>query len=248
MDTRRSEAPLPDGVRRFRLDPPRYDRFQRIVLVQLLAMTLPLFVPLFVVLAIFAHTSTKSTVAIALVTFGWIVVARLVRIRFARKANLDTYELLLSDRAARRNLSGFVSAEILRPEVTSIYEVPTGLWLTCESPPCSLFIASALEGYADAYATFSKWGQIKKLRAFAAWSRARKEARRQGPRDITMGTALASDQTLLQELTMLRSISTTAGLERPPSRWTPILRAIGIWFALMIAFLAIWQFLAPNPR
>ncbi len=248
MDTRRSEAPLPDGVRRFRLDPPRYDRFQRLVLVQLLVVTLPFLVPVFLLLAIVAHTSTANTITIAVMTFGWILVARLVRIRFARKAHLDTYELLLSERAARRNLSGFVSAEILRPEVTNIYEVPTGLWLTCESPPCSLFIASALDGYADAHAIFSKWGPIKKLRAFAAWSRARNEARRQGPRDLTMGTALASDQTLLQELTMLRSISTTAGLERPPSRWTPILRAIGIWFALVIVFLAIWQFLTPNAR
>jgi hypothetical protein len=246
IDTRRPEAPLPEGVRRFRLDPPRYDKFQRIVLVQLLAVALMVFVPAFTVVAILAHTSATNTIAISVLTFGWIVIARLVRIRFARKANIDTYELLVSERTARRNLSGFVSAEFLRPELTKIFEVPTGLWLTSESPPHSLFIASAVDHYADAYATFSSWGKIEKLRGIAAWSFARKQARRQGARDLTMGTVLASDATLVQELTMLRSISTTAGLEQPRSRWAPVLRAAGIWFALVILFLAIWQFLTPS--
>jgi hypothetical protein len=248
MDTRRSEAPLPDGVRRFRLDPPRYDKFQRIVLVQLLVLTLPVLVPVFAFLTAFTHMSATNVIVLGAMTAGWIVIARLVRIRFARKTNIDTYELLVSERTARRNLSGFVSAEFLRPELTKIYEVPTGLWLTSESPPHSLFIASAVDHYAEAHATFSSWGKIEKLRGVRAWSFARKQARRQGARDLTMGTALASDPTLVQELTMLRSISTTAGLEQPRSRWAPVLRAVGIWFALVILFLAVWQFLSPTIR
>jgi hypothetical protein len=246
MDTRRSEAPLPDGVRRFRLDPPRYDKFQRIIFVQLLVVTLPILVPLYAFLALATHMSTTNVIVLGVMTAGWIVVARLVRIRFARKTNIDTYELLVSERAARRNLSGFVSAEFLRPELAKIYEVATGIWLTSESPPHSLFIASAVDKYGDAYATFSGWGEIEKLSGFTAWSFARKQARRQGLRDLTMGTALASDATLVQELTMLRSVSTTRGLEQPRSRWTPVFRAVGIWFALVFVFLAIWQFLSPS--
>lgn len=248
IDTHRPENPLPDGVRRFRLDPPRYDKFQRIVLVQLMVFTLPVLVPLFVLIGILAHTSLTSAVVISVLTFGWIAIARLVRIRFARKANLETYELLLSDRAARRNLSGFVCAEILKPEVTKIYEVATGLWLTCENPPQSLFIASAIDDYVSAYTTFSTWAPIEKMRGAKAWTFARKQARRQGARDLTMGTALATDPSLARELTMLRTLSTTAGLEKPRSRWAPLWRAIVIWFALIFVFLAIWQFLSPSSR
>jgi hypothetical protein len=246
IDTRRSEEPLPDGVRRFRLDPARYDKFQRVVLVQLLVGSLALLVPLYALLAVLLSLSATNMVVLGVMAFAWIAIARVVRIRFARKTNLDTYELLVSDRAARRNLSGFMSAEFLRPELTKIYEVATGLWLTSDSPPRSLFVASAVDDYADAYAIFSSWGAIQKMTGFSAWTTARKLGKLQGPRDVTFGTVLAADTTLANELAILRGVSTTAGLDRPRSRWAPILRAVGIWFALVFVFLAIWQFLSPS--
>jgi hypothetical protein len=242
IDTRRSEAPLPDGVRRFRLDPPRYDRFQW-------KTALFLIVPAFVVIALYVAIMAAVTSIVPVATLGalamaWVVLARVVRIRMARKSALETYELLVSDRAARRNLSGQMSAEILRPEVTRIVEVPTGLWLTCEEPPRSLFVANAIDRYDEARVLFSTWRPIERLGTFALLGVARREGRKQGLCDGSI--ALAADRSLQMDLTMLRSVSQTPGLSEPPSRFALYARLMVIWFALIFVFLALWQFLSPS--
>ena len=247
MDTRQSDAPLPSGVRRFRLNPARFDRFARIVFVQLLVLSLPLFAVLFLLLAL-AGISPTTIATFAVVSYAWLIVARIVRVRLVRRSHLESYELLVSDRAARRNLAGWVSAEILRPEVSRIAEVPTGLWLICETPPRSLFVASALESFDDARAAFSAWRPIETVGGFNAWNLARRNARKQGARDESFGTALTKDPSLEMDLTMLRSVSQTPGLAHPPSRAQALLRVSVIWFALVFAFLALWQFLAPSGR
>ncbi len=248
MDTRRSDAPLPEGVRRFRLNPARFDRFTRIVFVQLLLATVPLFAVIFGIWVLIG-TPLKTIATFIVIAYAWIIVARVVRVRLVRRSNLESYELLIGPRAARRNLAGWVSAEILRPEITRIAEVPTGLWLICETPPRSLFVASACEGFDDARAILATWRPIETVRGFSAWNLARRSALQQGPRDASFGTALAQDPSLEMDLTVLRSISQTPGLVRPPSRAEAMIRVSVIWFALVFVFLAIWQFLTPSsPR
>jgi hypothetical protein len=132
--------------------------------------------------------------------------------------------------------------------VTRIAQVPTGLWIICEAPPRSLFVASACEGFDEARAIFATWRPIETVRGFSAWNLARRNARKQGPRDESFATALAQDPSLEMDLTMLRSVSQTPGLERPPSRAQATLRLAVIWFGLVFMFLAIWQFLSPNGR
>ncbi|MEO8876690.1 MAG: hypothetical protein ABI461_13950 [Polyangiaceae bacterium] len=242
LETRVSEQPLPPGVRRFRLDEARHTKLQRIGLVQLLVFILPFLIFFIGVVAWITHMPLTSFIALVVISIGWAVVQRVVRIRLAKKSQLASYELLVSENAARRNLAGFISAELLRPEIATMTEVPTGIWIACETPPQALFIANALADYDDARALFSTWGPIRKIGGFAALRLARKLSPLQGPRENTFGTALANNDALATELTMLRHVSTTAGRDRPPSRSAALLRAMAIWFGLMIFFLAIWQY------
>lgn len=246
IDARAADLPLPSGVRRFRLDPARYDRFQRTVMVQLLVIALLIFAP-FLTLNVWLFRLPPSYAVLACVLLSaWILVARTIRIRMARKANLDSYELLVSERVARRNLGGWQSAEILRPEVASITEVRTGLWIQCNVPPRSLFVASAVDDYAAAREMFSTWAPITTMTGFSAWRMARREGKRQGVRDETFQTALAVDPSLVMELEMVRAASTTREGTKSPSRQAALLRIAVIWFALVFVFLAIWEFLTAN--
>ena len=243
IDTRASDLPLPSGVRRFRLDPARYDRFQRVVMVQMLVIAMAVF-NLFVALLVWLLRVSWSYVVLAeILLFAWILVARTIRIRLARKNNLDTYELLVSDRVVRRNLGGWQSAEILRPEIARITEVRTGLWIRCNVPPRSLFVASAIDDYAAAREKFSTWAPIKTMSGFSAWRMARSEGKRQGLRDETFQTALAVDPSLAIELEMVRSASTTPEGTKSPSSQAAWVRLLVVWFALVFVFLVIWQFL-----
>lgn len=253
FDTRASDAPLPPGVARFRLDPERFDRFQRIVLVQLLAMMVVgwglAFAPIFYLSRKYPMVPwpTNYIALFAVLSFAWVIVARTVRVRMERKVNLDTYELLVSERAARRNLGGWTSAEILRPEVTSILEVPTGLWIRCTQPPRSLFVANAVDDYAHARRMFEAWAPIEPRRGFSAWTLGRREGRRQGPRSETYGTALAADPSLGLELETLRSASSTVeGSGTVLSRGAAFARLAVVWFVVVMTFLAVWQYLSPT--
>lgn len=245
LDTRPSEIPLPARVRRFRLDPARFDRFTRKVFLQLLLVTLPL-TALCVGLMILIGLSSGSIATFVVVLYAWMTVARVVRVRLVRRSHLQSYELLIGEHAARRNLAGWVSAEILRHDVTRIVEVPTGLWITCEKPQRSLFVASALEGYDEAKATFTAWGHIDRLTGVGAWRFARRHAGRQGARDEPLLLPLADDAQLA-ELQVLRHASMTGGLEQPPSRAAAMLRVGVIWFALVLFFLGVWQYFS-GPR
>lgn len=243
IDARASDLPLPSGVRRFRLDPARYDRFHRIVTVQMIVIVMPIFTLLLAFLVLLSAVPLTYAVLADVLLFAWIVVARTIRIRMARKSDLETYELLVSERVARRNLGGLQSAEILRPEVARVTEVPTGLWIHCDVPPRSLFVVSAVDDYAAARDKFSTWAPIHTRTGLSAWPMAWREGKQQGLRDETFQTALAVDPSLGMELEMVRSASRTEGT-RPPSRQAALLRVAVIWFALVFVFLVIWQFLS----
>ncbi|HEX7665778.1 MAG TPA: hypothetical protein VF407_14730 [Polyangiaceae bacterium] len=250
MDVRSSDAPLPPGVRRFTLDPPAYDAFQRRMLVQVV-LFFAVIVAVMTTILVAAGIPLDKVALIFALAVGWVAVARFIRVRMARRANLESYELLVGEQTARRNLAGFVSAEIVRREIDDIVEVPTGLWLRCVHPPRSLFVARAIGNYAEARAIFESWRSITKVGGFAAWSYARREGKRQGPRDYDPTSTLQGHGPAVAEtveLLALRNASRTTGLTTPPSRAAALVRIVVVWFGLIFFFLAIWQFFSSSPR
>ena len=163
---------------------------------------------------------------------------------------LSGYELLISDRVLRRSSVGsLTAAEVLRPEVTEVVETPAGLWVTCTNPRRSAFVVRALDGYADVREALSAWSPIKPLRGWGAFLRARRETGYQGPRDAVLGTALATDATLVTELEAVRSASTEGyGMQEPAAAGRRPFRMLALWVALVVMFLAIWQVLQPSER
>lgn len=245
IDVRVSEAPLPPGVRRFRLDPARFDRFNRVITLQLASIAIPILAVWCGFMGWATGLSPSYLGLLLVLAIAWIFVARTVRVRMSRKSNLASYELLVSDRVARRNLAGWVSAEVLRPEVTEIVEVPTGLWLRCAQPPRALFVAKAIDGYEDARAILTSWAPVRVDGGFSAWRMTRTEGRNQRPRNEALGI-LATDRSMVEELETVRNASRTATLEKPPSRAATYGRLAVVWFALVLVFLGLWQFFAPS--
>ncbi len=250
IETRVSEPPLPPGVRRFTLNPRSFDGFQARVLVQLLLVLLPIVAGAMLVLFFIAKLPLDKVTLVFGLTIAWVALARIVRVRMARRSNLESYELLVSENAARRNLAGRVSAEILRPEVEDIVEVTTGLWIRCQNPPRALFVANAVSDWNEARTLFATWKSIRKIGGLAAWSFARREGKKQGLRDEPDSSVLGDAPSPAHgaELAVLRSASRTTGLAAPPSRSAALVRIVVVWFGLIFFFLALWQCVTPAPR
>jgi hypothetical protein len=127
------DSTLPLGVRRFHLDPLRHREYAtahvlRSVLVFAGALALVL------LLAVAAGLSSAAAVTVFVVVTA---LAATPGLRFARRTDspqLLTYELLVGTRVVRRTVAGSQPAEMLRPEVTAIYETSEGLWLTSTTP------------------------------------------------------------------------------------------------------------------
>jgi hypothetical protein len=140
-------------------------------------------------------------------------------------------------------------AEILRPEVTEIVRMPFGLLLLSATPNRSLFVSRAFDGFADVSEALKGWKPMREMRGMAAWGYATRAARREGPRDAVLGTALATDASLVAELDSVRAASLAARANSAPA---PIKRrgwAVGLTGVLgFIVFLAIWQVLQPSER
>jgi hypothetical protein len=236
------EAPLPPGVRRFRLDPARYREKDH----RLLAIIPVVGATILCNLAIVATGSSLPVYVIGL--------ALVLRILFGRDrrppspAHLATYELFVGPRVLRRTEASKPPAEVLRPEVSAIVETRDGLHVSCDAPPRSLFLSRALDGYEDVRAELGAWRAIEPLRGWAAWRRASDESH-EGPRDAISGTSLASDPSLAHELELVRSASSMdwriAPEERPPRSARRMLVA---WVVLLVLFVAVWQLLQPAER
>jgi len=194
------------------------------------------------------------TAFVTLVVFmilGW----RLLTMGRVVAPTLSRYELLISDRVLRRSSVGsLAAAEVLRPEVNEIVETPAGLWVTCTTPRRSAFVVRALDGYADVREALSAWTPIKPLRGWAAFVRTGRETGYEGPRDAVLGTALATDATLVTELEAVRAASTEGygvegyGVQAPAAAIRRPFRTLVLWVGLVVMFLAIWQVLQPSER
>lgn len=170
-----------------------------------------------------------------------------LRVRPAIARQLAAFDVVVSPRVARRVMPVLPVAEILRPEVTRIVETARGLWLVSTQPRRTVFLVSALEGYAELRATMATWGAIEPLRGLAAFTFAFGQMRHMRPRDRLDG-ALATDATLVDELATVRALSADqgAGYGQTASPRVRLWRVLVLWVLLIVMFLAIWQFLTPG--
>jgi hypothetical protein len=234
-------------VRRFGLDPAAY----RVLLQSRVRRRGPIIV---VIVAIVIAINGLSGLP-ALVTSGVLVVGCVLGLGIAwfgvsrvGTAQLSTFEVLASERVVRRIFKGTLPAEILRPEVTRIVETKWGLWVLCASPRRSLGLVRAIAGYAELREHLSRWLPIEELRGWQAARLSYSERARQGPRDVMVGTALATDPTLDTELGTVRAVSADrgAGYGAPTLARNRLVRVLTLWVLLIVMFFALWQLLQPR--
>jgi hypothetical protein len=204
------DATLPLGVRRLHLDPVRHREFAT---ARILRPVLMVAVVVVVCLAPSVLGGGLSFGVAMTLFLAATVCAALPGLLFARRTDspqLLTYELLVGTRVVRRTVAGSQPAEVLRPEVTTIFETAEGLWISCDVPQRSLFVSRAVDGYDDVRAELGKWHAIEPLGALAAWRFASAHGVAQASRDAIHGTALGSDPSLGAELELVRGASSTA--------------------------------------
>jgi hypothetical protein len=237
-------SPLPPGFRRFHLDPVSYPKLMSRWVLRAVGVYAAIGLPFLGVFCVMATLSPLSIVP------GVLIVLAFVWGRAAKRPTeaIRAYELLVAPRILRRTTATAGPAEILRPEVTRIVETRDGLWLSSDAPPRALFVWRAVDGYADVRAELAAWRPIETLRGWEAWRVNRRWMRWQGHRDAVIGTALAEDTSLRQELELARAVSSTVHLHYPKAgtkRRGPWMTLV-LWLVLIVMFLAIWQFLSPT--
>jgi hypothetical protein len=242
-------APLPPGARRFRLDPLRFRNAASWVFVRRLAIQAAIAIAILAALRSVLDWPPAFLVIMASV-FGVVLalgaIGGMLRIWWTEPAILTTYEVLLGERVIQRSGAGVLPAEVLRPEVTAIFETPDALWIRCETPPRSLGVPRSLDGYDDVRAAVATWAPIAPEQGFAAWRRGWRESRRHGTRDAFLGTALATDTSLGEELAGIRAASHAGWVYPATGTRGRGARVLVLWICLIVMFLAIWQFLQPT--
>jgi hypothetical protein len=238
---------LPPGVRRFGLDPAAY----RVLLQSRVRRRGPIIVAIVAVIIAINGLSGLP----ALLTSGVLVVGCVLGLGIAwfgvsrvGAAQLSTFEVLASDRVVRRILKGTLPAEVLRPEVSRIVETKWGLWVMCSSPRRSLALVRAIAGYPELRQHLAGWRPIEELRGWRATRLSYAERGRQGPRDVMVGTALAEDPSLGEELATVRAVSADrgAGYGAPTLARHRLVRMLILWVLLIVMFFALWQLLQPR--
>jgi hypothetical protein len=200
------DSTLPLGVRRFHLDPLRHREYATAHVLRSVLVFAGAFAVVLLLAVVAGLSSAAAVTAFVVVT----ALAATPGLRFARRTDspqLLTYELLVGTRVARRTVAGSQPAEMLRPEVTAIYETSEGLWLASTTPHRALFVSRAIDGYADVRAELARWRAIEPLGGARAWHHATQEGAAQGSRDAIEGTALGSDPSLGAELELVRGAS-----------------------------------------
>jgi hypothetical protein len=244
--------PLPAGITRHRLVPELYRPLVRRVLVRRAVVTAGLYALTIVLLgALGLDLSEVAWVVFGAVWAGGMFLAW-ARARTQVQQQLAMFEVLVSSRVARRVMPILPVAEVLRPEVTRVVETARGIWLVSEQPRRTVFLVSALEGYAELRAAIATWGQMESLRGLAAFGFVFAQSRHMRPRDM-LGGALATDPTLLGGLQTVRVLSADQGNGYPGTivAGRRRVRLLLMWVLCIVMFLALWQFLqpvTPNPR
>jgi hypothetical protein len=240
------EAVLPEGMRRFRLAPGPYRALvRRIVIRRYVIIGLLYLLLLGMLSSLGLQIEFSAGVAVAVWVGGFVLTS--LRTRAAVERQLVMFEIIMSPRVLRRVMVGLPVAEVLRPEVTRIVETPRALSLLSTTPRRTITVVRAIDGYDAVREQVARWGKIETLRGWSAFAFAWGQLRHLRPRDRIEG-ALATDKTLLDELTAVRTVSRDGGAGygnvvtlRQRLRWMLVL-----WVLLIVMFLAIWQFLQPR--
>jgi hypothetical protein len=235
-------APLPEGVRRFKLDPARLRVVARSVI---LRRTLPLFGVIFfiVVGAVLAWSGPSVTVLPSVGVMLAVVVVQVVRQARVPKEHVATYELLLGERMMRRTLAKTLPAEVLRQEVTAIYETRFGLWVMCAAPLRALFVIAAVERFDVVRAELATWHPIEARGGLQAWRVERAVARQQGERRDPAAGAPSIDPTLAAELANLRAASSDAWKAFPAPNLKRTNQRFRLYGLLLVMFFVVWKVL-----
>jgi len=240
------EAVLPAGMRRFRLAPEPYRALVRSILIRRFLVIGLLYV---LMLGLFWSLGALVELTVGVAVAAWIgsFVLTWLRTRSVVERQLVMFEIVMSPRVLRRVMVGMPVAEVLRPEVTRIVETPRALCVLSTTPRRTMTVVSAVDGYEAVRAQVSTWGTIESLRGWAAFAFAWGQLRHMRPRDRVEG-ALATDTTLGDELTAVRTVSRDGGSGyggvvtlRRRLVWMLVL-----WALLVVMFLAIWTFLQPS--
>ena len=238
--------PLPEGMRRFRLVREPYLALVRKVVVRRYVVAGVLYGVVLACLAVLGFAVTVTGAILAVAWVGGLAVTWL-RSRAMAERQMAMFEIVMSPRVLRRAMPTFGVAEMLRPEVTRIVETPRALVLMSTTPRRTLSIVRAIDGYDALRAHVATWGNIETMRGWAAFAFSWGQLRHMRPREAIHGTALASDPTLLDELTTVRALSADAGAGFGPvfNLRRRLLWMLVLWVLLVGMFLAIWQLLQP---
>jgi len=237
---------LPAGMRRFRLAPGPYRALVRRIVIRRDVIIALLYVLL---LGLLASLGLQIEFAAGIAVAVWIgsFVLTWLRTRAAVERQLVMFEIITSPRVLRRIMVGLPPAEVLRPEVTRIVETPRALCLLSTTPRRTMTVVRAVDGYDAVREQVATWGNIESLRGWPAFAFAWGQLRHMRPRDRVEG-ALATDRTLVDELTAVRTVSRDGGsgyggvvtLKRR------LVWMLVLWSLLVVMFLAIWTLLQPR--
>lgn len=240
------EAALPEGMRRFRLAPGPYRALVRRIVLRRQVIVGLIYVLL---LAMLWLLGLQVEYAAAIMVAVWVgsSVLTWLRTRAAVERQLAMFEIVVSPRVLRRVMMALPIAEVLRPEVTRIVETPRALCIVSTTPRRTMTIVRAIDGYDTIRAQVATWGRIETLRGWAAFAFAWGQLRHMRPRDRIDG-ALATDPTLLDELTAVRTVSRDggSGYGKVLSVRRRLVVMLVLWLLLTGMFLAIWEYLQPR--
>lgn len=241
------EAPLPPGMRRFRLAPGPYRALVRRIVIRRDAIV-GLFYLLLLGMLWSLGMAMEYAAGVAVAVWTGSFVLTWLRTRAVVERQLAMFEIIMSPRVLRRVMVGLGPAEMLRPEVTRIVETPRALSLVSTTPRRTMTVVRAVDGYEVVRGQVATWGTIESLRGWPAFVFAWGQIRHMGTRDRIDGTALASDPTLLDELAAVRAVSSDAGGAYPKvvTFRRRLVRMLLLWVLLVGLFVAIWQFLQPR--
>jgi hypothetical protein len=238
-------AELPPGMKRFRLDPIAF----RALLRRRVWLRTPIILAM-VALVVWLEDGAGIPIGLAAWFLPmWAVLALFIgwlRASSLAKRPVATYEVIVTERVARRIMAGVGPAEILRPEVSRIVETRWGLWVLCEGPRRSLGLVRAIQGYEELRQHLAGWAPVETLRGWAAFRALLAQGRRMGPRNLIAGTALETDPSLSAELGTVRALSSDRGEGYGGRLASRPLRTLLLWGVLIVLFLVIWQVLSPS--
>jgi len=235
------DRPLPEGIRRYRLD-----REGTMTLLRKAALNRLLLSAVMGLGYVALFQLQFGIVVVGMFLCFWVAFLTLVfvfRRAYARRVEpriTASFEILSSPRALRRTALGIPVAEIAAIEVESMAELPEGLSIFGETR--RMWIWRHAVGYAELRDRLASWGPIETRSGPAAFVRRYQHLRGQRAYDLARDAVFAREPALRGEVEALRAVAIAAPPVPKRAR-----RLLLLWLLLVVVFLLIWQFLSPAP-